>query len=272
MNTIAVTRPVGEGGETEEFIRGMGWNPFIVHTIELKPYSSSEILDHVKQVIPSGPVDWLVFMSSRGVELLFETLRSSGNLSTSILGQCRVAAVGPRTRDELVRQGVENIVMPDRYSSEGISELLTGTSLEYGRVALVRSSEASTELADILETRGAKVQTIKLYRSLPPSDRASVLRFLVDLKKKDLTAVLFTSAVSARNLFKMAEGIMPQSELVELLESCLVGAIGPVTQRRLQELGLNPIVPSRYLIGEAIKLLIETCEERRNSRLVSVNG
>jgi uroporphyrinogen-III synthase len=86
--------------------------------------------------------------------------------------------------------------------------------------------------------------------------------FLAGLEKGQFQAVLFTSAASASNLFSIAEREVPKSLLIKLMRSPLVGAIGPATAEKLQELGIDPSVPSRYLIEDAIGLLVKKAEEQ----------
>ena len=260
LKTMAVTRPLGEGRETAEFIIEQGWEPFILHAIELKPHDPTRVLAQVESSFSSDPVDWVVFMSSSGVRLFFSVLKDRQQTSARVLGRSRIVAVGPRTRAELVKQGMDDVYIPNNYSSEGIAELLSGVNLRDSRVVLVRSSDAASELADSLQARGAKVSTIRLYYSSPPSDRASILAFLEGLRKGMFQAVLFTSAVSANNLFEMAKNTVYSSELVGSLGGCLVGAIGPVTERKLQQLGVKCRVASRSVIKEAITELIEAYE------------
>src|SRR2546429_8201368 len=74
--SIAITRPVGQGEETSRFVRRLGWNPFIVHAVELRPLEQSSILKEFSRVIAAGPVDWLVFMSPNGVGAFFDMVKS----------------------------------------------------------------------------------------------------------------------------------------------------------------------------------------------------
>src|SRR5205807_7532607 len=95
--TIAVTRPVGQGEETSKFVRKLGWTPFIVHPVELKPLEQSSILKEFSRIVREGPVDWLVFMSPTGVDAFFDMLKSHSSVLPSALGGMRFMAVGPKT-------------------------------------------------------------------------------------------------------------------------------------------------------------------------------
>src|SRR5437867_12068675 len=78
--TIAITRPVGKGGDTAELVRNLGWTPFIFHTVELKPLDDQKIMAQIQSSLTQGQIDWIVFMSSTGVKLLFDVLATYPNL------------------------------------------------------------------------------------------------------------------------------------------------------------------------------------------------
>jgi len=260
--SIAITRPVGQGEETSRFVRKFGWTPFIVHAVELKPLDRSTILKEFSRVIGEGPVDWLVFMSPTGVDVFFEMLKSHSSILPSASGQIRIMAVGPRTSGALRHHGVQDVVVPEKYSSAGIANYLSRLQMKGQRVVLVRSSAADERLATSLTSKGASVETITLYQSLIPENRESVLDFVAGLEKGQFQAVLFTSAASASNLFSIAEREIPVSQLLHLMRSPLVGAIGPATAERLRQLGIDPTIPERYLVEDAIGELVKNCEER----------
>src|SRR3989449_2040144 len=123
--SIAITRPVGQGEETSRFVRTLGWTPFIVHAVELRPLKQSSILKEFSRVIGEGPIDWLVFMSSSGVDAFFDMLKSHSSVLPSASGQIRIMAVGPKTSAALRRHGAQNVVVPEKYSSIGIENHLS---------------------------------------------------------------------------------------------------------------------------------------------------
>ena len=260
--TIAITRPVGKGEETSRFVRKVGWTPFIIHAVELKPLEQSSILKEFSRVVGEGPIDWLVFMSSTGVGAFVSMLKSHSSILPSASGQIRIMAVGPKTGAALKRHGIQDVIIPEKYSSVDIANHLARFEMKGQRVVLVRSSAADDRLARALTSKGASVETITIYQSLIPENRESVLDFLARLEGEQFQAVLFTSAASASNIFSIAESKIPVSQLIRLMKSPLVGAIGPATAERLRELGVDPSIPERYLIEDAIDELVRKYEER----------
>ncbi|HVH15217.1 MAG TPA: uroporphyrinogen-III synthase [Candidatus Angelobacter sp.] len=252
-----MTRPVGLGEDTTQTIKKMGWNPLIVHTVELKPREQSEIFTELSRVLTNGPVDWLVLMSPNGAHLLFNILKSHANLLPSALGDLNILAVGPKTREALTKQGILGIQVPNNFSSKGVADFLSANSVEGKRVLLARSFEADKSLAIELSKNGALVETLNLYDSALPSDANSFRRFVDGIEKNQIQAVLFTSSLSASNLFLMSKSEGGLDDLAFRLRKLRVGAIGPVTAHKLIELGIPPTaMPDTFIIDHALKELL----------------
>ena len=202
-------------------------------------------------------MDWLVLMSPSGANLLFDILRSHGNLLPSVLGDLQLLAVGPKTKEALARQGMHGVHLPDKFSSMGIADFLSTQDLGGKRILLARSSSADDSLARELANNGATVATVNLYDSVIPSDATSFQRFLDLIGRDDIQAILFTSSLSASNLFTMSKNSIDLDELVPRLRKIRIGAIGPVTARKLAELGVPTTVMSEtFIIDDALKELL----------------
>jgi len=245
------------GRDTIRLVKEMGWNPLIVHTVELRPREQSEIFTELSRVLTEGPVDWLVLMSPNGANLLFDILRTHGNLLPSVLGDLELLAVGPRTKEALAKQGIREVHLPDRFSSMGVADFLSTKGLGGKRILLARSSSADDSLGRELAKNGATVATVNLYDSIIPSDATSFERFIDLIRRGDIQAILFTSSLSASNLFLMSKNYVGADQLVPRLRKIRIGAIGPVTARRLAELGVPPtIIPETFIIDDALKELL----------------
>jgi uroporphyrinogen III methyltransferase/synthase len=257
LKTVAVTRPVGLGEDTTRLVKEMGWKPLIVHTVELRAREESEIVTELSRVLTAGPVDWLVLMSPNGANLLFKILKSHGNLLPSALGDLQILAVGPKTMEALRKQGIRGVHMPHKFSSRGIADFFSNEGLGGKRIILTRSSAADNSLARELVKNGALVDTVNLYDSVIPSDATSFQRFIDGIQRDEIHAILFTSSLSASNLFLMSRNYIGLDELLPRLRKICIGAIGPVTARKLSELGIPPTkMPETFIIDDALKELL----------------
>src|SRR5438034_7301347 len=253
--TIAITRPVGKGGDTAELVRNLGWTPFIFHTVELKPLDDQKIMAQIRSSLTQGQIDWIVFMSSTGVKLLFDVLASYPNLPR-IPSETRFLAVGPRTRESLLHYGITQTIVTEKYSSTGLDEWFSHLNRKNPRIVLIRSLSANASLANSLRAKGATVTTVNIYDSAMPTDLQSVFDFLDGLRLGQFAAVLFTSAISVSNFFTIAETHFEGTGLIDRLNRILVGTVGPVTAERLRNRGVETNVPDEYLIEKAITKLI----------------
>ncbi len=253
--TIAITRPVGKGGDTAELVRNLGWTPFIFHTVELKPLDDQKIMAQIQSSLTQGQIDWIVFMSSTGVKLLFDVLATYPNLPR-IPSETRFLAVGPRTRESLLHYGITQTTVPAKYSSTGLDEWFSQLNRKNPRIVLIRSLSADASLANSLRAKGATVTTVNIYDSAMPTDLQSVFDFLDGLRLGQFAAVLFTSAISVSNFFTIAETKFEGTGLIHRLNRILVGAVGPVTAERLRNRGVETNVPDEYLIEKAVAKLI----------------
>ena len=197
----------------------------------------------------------MVFMSSTGVKVFFDNLASDESLYEP-LRAANFLAVGPRTRDALARSGVKIVSVPDSYSSAGVDEFFSGMKPKNLRIVLIRSSSANDYLAKALEKQGAVVTTINTYECTVPTDLETTFNFLEGLSEGRFYAILFTSAISASNLFEIAKRKMNEAKLIDLLKSARIGTIGPATADELRKRGIESIVPEEYLIEAALKKLI----------------
>ena len=144
----------------------------------------------------------------------------------------------------------------DHSRLEGIVENLRKMDLQEKTVAILRSSIANTYLRQELEKIGANVLEFPAYESAPPSDDSKVLIFLNDLFEEKIDAITFTSSSTVQNLFKIADEHAPSKKFRDCLEKTVVVAIGPTTQRSLEELGVKvDVVPNEYTIEAMIEAL-----------------
>src|SRR2546425_4213665 len=108
-----------------------------------------------------------VFTSRNAVEIVFDRLPSWG-LEPRSLARIAIAAIGPATAAALARRGVPPALVPERYVAEAVVAALAGVDELAGtRILLPRALEARDALPDGLRARGAVVDVIPVYRTVP---------------------------------------------------------------------------------------------------------
>ncbi len=257
--TVALTRPVGQAEEAGKLIQAKGGIPYYIPAIEIKPLSNPEPVKRFISELQAGKVDYVVLMSTNGVKYLFEVAESLNQADQLRAGMAKsfVIGVGPRTAQELEAYGVHVDLVPQKYSSEGLLEVLTPKKVAGKTIRIPRTTSATPTLTDQLKAMGADVQEIHVYESGLPVDEGLKAKFFEDLSSGRIDAVLFGSGLSAKNIFKMLTEKAPMEKLREIMaKKVAVVAIGPTTAEALKELNVKvDVVPKDYLFEEALSAL-----------------
>lgn len=189
--------------------------------------------------------DLVVFTSPTGV-------RAFGRLAGGSIGSCpRVAAIGPATARALRELGIEPAVIATDSRSEGLLHALRGIALSGRHVLVVRPEVARTVLPDALASRGARVDAVAFYRTVPAAEARVAATEIVAGR---VDAVVFTSPSTLRCLLRAAEAAaLP-------VRAALAGvarvAIGPVTATALADEGVPAAAvahaPTPDAVAEAV--------------------
>lgn len=189
--------------------------------------------------------DWLVFSSRNGVHYFFERLLANGyDLRT--LAQCKLAAVGPGTADELAKYHLRCDLVPStEYRAEELAKSLAPHAAGKSCL-LIRASRGREVLAEMLVAAGAKVEQVVAYQSVDVE--AADPDIAKRLAAGEIDLVTVTSSAIARSLHRLFGEKLKQTRLV---------SISPVTTATLVELGIPPAIEATtYTMGglvDAIK-------------------
>jgi uroporphyrinogen III methyltransferase/synthase len=213
--TVAVTRARAQASGLAARLRALGAEVIETPAIRIEPLPV--------ELGALGDYALVCLTSPNGARLLFEELERRGEDARALAG-VTVAAIGPGTAAELGRRGVRADVVPERFVAEALVEALAGVEVEGRRVLVARAAEARDVLPDALRERGARVDVLALYETLPeplsPRQREELER---------AHYLTFTSSSTVSN-FLQAAGEVPAA--------ARVGSIGPVTSATAREHGL----------------------------------
>lgn len=245
-------------------LEGKGFNLMLHKTIDVVR-DEEKVINALKRFI-SSEYDFIVFMSVSAVRFIIDAIHASG-LEPSILDdRCYVIAVGPSTRDELVKSGVRVDLIPSRYSSYGLIELFRSIKDDprHGgkvRVFIPRSREASTLLADALTSLGFRVDEEYIYRVVPSRHYGwkEVAEYIAD---GSLHHIIFTSSSSVNAFFTIINEYSKSNAVDAILKNGIrIVAIGPLTADTLRAYGLNPYVADEHTVQGTLELLLKIVED-----------
>jgi len=246
---ILVTRPRVQAAALCDKLVAQGATPIVFPTIEIAPLDDYTALDRAIRHL--AQYQWIIFTSVNGVKAFGERLDAVG---AGLMPTLRVVAIGPATASALQAHDVTVTLIPDEYVAEAIIESI-GT-VQGQRILLPRADIAREALAVELRKRGAIIDEIAAYRTLPAQPDPNGLLEL----QRGVDVITFTSSSTVRNFAALAgeDAISPDS---------IIACIGPVTANTARELGLRvDVIAAEYtldgLVAALVKHFVETVVEK----------
>ncbi|HLF27459.1 MAG TPA: uroporphyrinogen-III synthase [Anaerolineae bacterium] len=237
---ILVTRPRAQAADLRQKLAALGAEPIMFPTITIAPLEDTSTLDEAISQLAN--YHWIIFTSVNGVAAFWERLQSAEK-DGNVLAGIRTAAIGPATATALEQRGVQARFIPDEYVAEAI---VAGIGEVRGqRVLLPRADIAREALAIELARRGARVDEIAAYRTLPATPDPHGLAEL----RRGVDAITFTSSSTVRNFVALAG---------RAIGDAVIACIGPITAQTAREFGLTvDIVASEYTMDGLVAALVD---------------
>jgi len=244
---VLVTRAAGQSvGLCAELV-ARGAIPVFLPMIRIEPAGDRAPLDEALRHLST--FRWLLFSSANAAELL---ARRARELDLPLKGP-KVAAVGPATADALSRRGISVDFVPAEHTAASLAEGLCSLEEEIvgARILLPRAEEGREEAAALLRARGAQVQDIVVYRTVP----ADVSETDVARLAPGIDAIFFTSGSTARAYREHARSV---PSLAEAARTAAIACIGPSTRETAEECGMAvAVVPAEHTTAALVAALEE---------------
>jgi uroporphyrinogen III methyltransferase / synthase len=226
--TVVVTRPRGQAGGLAALLELDGARVLPCPVIEIVPLGLTAELQGAIERLDS--YETVIFTSANGVAVFCARLRDCGR-EPAALSASELVAIGPATAAALEERGLAASVVPEQYLAEGVIAELDERArrLAGRRVLLARAREARPVLPDELRRRGALVDVVALYDTVPA---AALPCPAADIAAADY--ITFTSSSTVRCFVVL----MGAGDLAARLRGVRLASLGPVTSATLRELGL----------------------------------
>jgi uroporphyrinogen III methyltransferase/synthase len=255
--TVVITRARHQAAEFSRLMRGLGAQVIEFPTIDITSPESwtalDDALDHLEAY------DWVIFTSANGVRFFIGRLRERGK-SVQDLQHIGFCAIGPGTAREMEREGINVRRIPEEYRAEALVELLAREGVTGKKILLARAREAREVLPEGLRGLGAQVDVVEVYRTVRPKHETSW--FLRKLEAREIDAITFTSSSTVSNFVEMFRTEIDR--LLRGLGGVAIAVIGPVTEKRVLELGLTvQISPAEYTIDGLAMAMVDYFSSRR---------
>ena len=247
--SIVVTRTREQASQLTQKLLERGADVLEIPTIRIAPPNDQKGI--VEAIGGLNAYDWLVFTSPNGVtsffDYFFKTFRDLRDI-----GGVRIAAVGPATAAKLKELHLQVDLMPEEYLAAKIADdLAKYQSVENLRILLLRAEVANPELPKLLEDKGAIVDDIACYRTVPETGDTNGAA--AKLLERGADWVTFTSSSTVEHFHARFD--LPA--LIRKFPRLRTASIGPETSKALAVLGLQPTVESRVHTIDGLVKAIE---------------
>jgi len=247
--TVLVPRGENQAKSFSQLVERFGGIPIEIPLIAFRPIEKNQRLYH--SLLALDTYDWIIFTSNVTVETFFSFFKKRE------IGESfpRIAVIGKKTAEVLEAMGFSPEFVPSAYVAETFVEEFSPLLDRDARVLLPKGNLAREYIARTLTERGARVDEVVIYETyLPDESRDKLARMLADHKLDILT---FTSPSTVDHLM----AVVKQYGLNEQLGNCLIGCIGPITEKKLRDYGL-PVhaSPKVFTVKEMINSMIAYLE------------
>ena len=247
---VLVTRPRDQAEALARALAARGARPILFPTIEVRPVADLSGLDRAIDTLEA--YDWITFPSPNAVDAVFDRLLARG---AHLPARLRVAAVGPGTAQTLGARGARVDFIPSQFLGQQLGRELT--PVEGCRVLVPRAAQGREELAIELTRRGAIVDEVIVYETLP----ATVDPVEMQELERGVDVATFTSPSTVENFFALLG-----ARAVRVLGGAYVACIGPVTASAARALGLTVhLEPAEHSIPGLVAALEEGVRDRAAS-------
>ncbi|MFF5174878.1 uroporphyrinogen-III synthase [Micromonospora sp. NPDC000089] len=249
--------------ELAALLRRRGARVVLAPALRMVPLADDTDLREATRACLARPPDVLVANTGIGLRGWWEAAEGwglAGPLRRALSGSY-VVARGPKVRGALRDAGLREHWSPASESWAEVVDHLRRRRVAGHVVAVQLHGDRQPECAEALESAGATVIEVPVYRWAPPTDPAPLHR-LVDLVAGRLVdAVTFTSAPAAEALLRAA-GDRTETVLAALRSDVLAGCVGAVTAEPLVRRGVPVTAPRRARLGALVRTIVDELPRR----------
>jgi uroporphyrinogen-III synthase len=243
--------------EMAELIRRYGGEPIVAPSMREIPLSENHAALDLLPQLEAGKFDLLILMTGVGTRTLNEALRTqfSQERIVAALRRTTLVARGPKPVAALKELGLEPAFTAPEPNTwrEVIATLSSKMDLSGKRIALQEYGIPNPQLVAALESQGASVAPVPIYRWALPEDLAPLRAAVQKVLRAEADMALFTNGAQVEHLFKVAAEDKADDALRIALQKIVVASVGPVCTRVLEQLGLKPdLEPAHPKMGALI--------------------
>jgi uroporphyrinogen-III synthase len=243
--------------EMAELIRRYGGDPIVAPSMREIPLSENHAALDLLPQLEAGKFDLLILMTGVGTRTLNEALRTQfpQERITAAFRKTTLVARGPKPVAALKELGLESaITVPEPNTwREILATLSSRLDISGKRIAVQEYGIPNPQLVAALESLGASVAPVPIYRWALPEDIGPLRAAMQKISRGEVDLALFTNGAQVDHLFKVAADDKADDALRIALQKIVVASVGPVCTQVLEQFGLKPdLEPAHPKMGALI--------------------
>lgn len=246
---VLVPRGKDQAKSFSQLVERYGGIPIEIPLIAFRPIKKNQLLHEALRALDT--YDWIIFTSNVTVETFFSFLKEEE------MGKAfpKIAVIGKKTAEVLMEMGQTPEFVPSSYVAETFVEEFLPLMDQDSRVLVPKGNLAREYIAQSLTEAGAQVDEVVIYETyLPVESRVKLAGLLAE---NQLDILTFTSPSTVDHLMD----VVNEYRLDEQLKNCIIGCIGPVTEKKLLAYGLTVHAsPKVFTVKEMINSTIAYLE------------
>lgn len=228
--------------ELEGLIRRHGGVALVVASMREVPLEDNRVALELLRRLEAGEVDVVLMLTGVGVRTLTDLLAEhcpSERLAAA-LARVTLVARGPKPTAELRKLGLApQVRVPEPNTwREILSSLDAQVPVDGRQVAVLEYGVGNPQLIAGLESRGAQVLRVPLYRWALPEDTRPLQDAVSRLASEGVDFVLFTSRRQVEHVMQTARELELAHAVRDRAAHLVVASIGPVCGEALRQYGL----------------------------------
>lgn len=221
--SVAVTATKGLSRRLIKSLNALGAYAHRCGGFELRELHD-EVTEKAFSRLSEGFYSHVALTSPNGAEIFLKRLRES-HIDIRRLRGVKIAVIGKGTGAKLEKAGLYADIMPEKFNSVALGNMLSDTLTPEDRLLIVRSSEGSAELVKPLSEKWLNFDDVHIYEPVYSTG-----------EKIDDDYAVFASAGGVRSFFSGGGSLSENTKCI---------SIGEVTAAELKKYGINgPLLPT----------------------------
>lgn len=260
--------------EMARLIERHGGNPLVAPALrEIPiPLQNNESVFRFGVKLILNQLDILIFMTGVGTTALFDIVKTRHSMADILEGLKKtiVVARGPKPLAALKAMGVEaDITVPEPNTWQDVIATLDYYRPVKGlRIAIQEYGAPNAEMIRDLESRGATVFPVPIYRWALPDDTGPLLAAIYEVAEGKADVLLITNAAQIDHVMQLANESGIADRFTNACAKLVVGSIGPTASERLKQHDIRvDYEPSHPKMGVLVKEVSERAHALRSTKL-----